>query len=311
MNPFLERPGCLVLDAGLATSLEARGFDLDHPLWSARMLLEAPDEIRAVHEEFLAAGADCITTASYQATLEGFRRAGATPEVASGLLLRSVELAKQARDRFWSRSPPGRLRPLVAASVGPYGAFLADGSEYSGAYGLNEGELHAFHRRRWEILASAGADLLACETIPSLVEARALLRLLEATPGVSAWMSFTCRDGEALRDGTPFAAAVLACDPIENVAAVGVNCTAPKSIAALVRAAREHTDKPVIVYPNSGEIYDAPTGKWSGSPQVDDWVDLAPGWIRLGVAAIGGCCRTDAADLVRLRERIETTRPEA
>jgi S-methylmethionine-dependent homocysteine/selenocysteine methylase len=202
----------VVLDGGLATALESHGQDLADPLWSARVLLEAPDLVRRVHMDYLAAGADCIATVTYQATFEGFTRRGLTDAEAGEAFHLAVRLALEARDDFWSEAGnrQGRLRPLVAASVGPYGAFLADGSEYTGAYDLDEAGLTAFHRRRWNLLAGSGVDLLACETIPSLVEARALLGLLSETAGRWAWLSFQCRDEARLADGTPLVEAVRA-----------------------------------------------------------------------------------------------------
>jgi homocysteine S-methyltransferase len=303
LRPFLDADGWMVLDAGLATSLEALGADLDDPLWSAKTLLESPELIRRVHDEFLVAGADCITTSTYQATPEGFRRSGLSDTEGIAMFERSLQLALDARDDFW-RDPAnrvGRMKPLVAASVGPYGAFLADGSEYTGDYKLDEEELHAFHRRRWNILAAAGADLLACETIPSLPETRALLRLSEETPDVWVWVSVTCRDDAHLRDGARFAEVVSLCDKRRRVAAVGVNCTPARLIAPLIRIARENTRKPVFVYPNSGEVYDADRRTWGAATGDPDWTDAAGEWVRLGARAIGGCCRTGTDEIATLR----------
>ncbi|HKK27496.1 MAG TPA: homocysteine S-methyltransferase [Gemmatimonadota bacterium] len=332
-NPFerfVREQGFFVLDGGLATTLEARGFDLDDPLWSARVLAEAPDAIRRVHLDFLEAGADCIATAGYQATLEGFRRAGLGEAEAAELLRRSVRLGLEARDAFWSdpRNREGRLRPLVAAGIGPYGAFLADGSEYTGDYDLGEEGLLAFHRPRWEILAEAGADLLACETIPSLPEARALLRLLEASPGTWAWLSFSCRDGERVSDGSRFRDVVRACGEAAGrasaggaeaggaeagagaaagagVAAVGVNCTAPRHVASLLREARRVTEGLLLAYPNAGETWDAERKAWSGGPGVPDWGEAARAWREAGAAGIGGCCRVGPGEIRRARGALE------
>ncbi|MDP2479560.1 MAG: homocysteine S-methyltransferase [Candidatus Palauibacterales bacterium] len=305
--------GFFVLDGGLATTLEARGFDLDDPLWSARVLLEHPEAIRQVHLDFLEAGADCIVTASYQATLEGFRRRGVGEAEAADLMRRSVELGLEARDAFWSepRNREGRLRPLVAASVGPYGAYLADGSEYTGDYDRDEEGLYAFHRPRWRILAEAGADLLACETLPSLPEARALLRLLEESPGTWAWMSFSCRDGARVRDGSRFEDAVRACDAAAGVAAVGVNCTAPSYIAGLLGAARRVTDRLLLAYPNSGETWDGARKVWSADPTALDWGAAALEWREAGAAGIGGCCRVGPEDIGRVRGALSLTAPPA
>ena len=191
---FQDQQGATILDGGLATSLEALGYDLDHDLWSAKILLEAPDAIRRVHTDFLLAGADCITSGTYQASIPGLAAQGLSHDHAVQVLDRAVGLAVEARDAFWSDAGNRhqRLRPLVAASVGPYGAYRADGSEYTGEYGLSDDELLDFHEGRWRILAESAADLMGCETIPSLQETEVLLELLRRTPDRWAWMSFSC-----------------------------------------------------------------------------------------------------------------------
>lgn len=302
----MREQGFVVLDAGLATTLEARGFDLDDPLWSARVLLEAPEAIRQAHLDFLAAGADCIATVSYQASFEGFRRRGLGESEAAELLRRSVRLGLEARDAFWSepRNRQGRLRPLVAASVGPYGAYLADGSEYTGDYDLDDEGLYAFHRARWRILAEAGADLLACETFPSRREARVILRLLEESPGTWAWLSFSCRDGTRISDGSRFEDVARDCDAATGVAAVGVNCTAPRHVPSLIREARRATDVLLLAYPNSGETWDASRKVWSEDPAGLDWGEAALEWHEAGAAGIGGCCRVEATDIAWVRRAL-------
>jgi homocysteine S-methyltransferase len=303
LAPFLEAGGVLVLDGGLATELEKAGFDLDHPLWSARLIEEAPGEIAEVHGSYLEAGADCITTASYQATFAGFEREGRSREEAEGLLRRSVSLALETRDRFWAeaRNRAGRKRPLVAASVGPYGAFLANGSEYTGDYDLDEAGLLDFHRQRFRLLAASGADLIACETIPSAAEARALGALLAESSGPPAWVSFSCRDGERIRDGTPLADCIVGLEALDRVAAVGVNCTAPSHVESLLRAAASVTSKPLVAYPNSGERYDPATRSWQRRSSPADWGELGRTWRRAGARLIGGCCRTGPAHVRSLR----------
>jgi len=310
LKPLLDRSGVLLLDGGLATELEARGFDLDDGLWSARLLIEEPEAIRRVHLDYLEAGADCIVTSSYQATIEGFKRKGLGETEAVDLLQRSVQLARAARDEFWERaaSRSGRLRPLVAASVGPYGAYLADGSEYTGDYDLDEDGLVEFHRERWDTLTTAGADLLACETIPSLPEARALNRLLHRTKGARAWFSFTCRDGSHISDGTPIADVVGLLQSQERIVAVGVNCTAPRLIPALIREVRGASHKPIVIYPNSGERYDATSNRWERSEGAIDFGEACLEWRRLGAQLIGGCCRTRPADIRRMSKRLRQPR---
>lgn len=312
VKPFLESHGALVVDGGLATELEFRGYDLNDRLWSARFLLEDPAAIRQVHADYLAAGADCIISASYQATVPGFVARGLTEEQAIDLLRLSVQLAVEARDEFWSepKNRSGRRRPLVAASIGPYGAYLADGSEYTGDYRLGSTEtewidrLLAFHRQRWHILASTEADLLACETIPSRLESQALVQLLAETPGRYAWFSFSCRDGLHISDGSRLVDCLAPLSENEQIVAVGINCTPPRLIPSLIAEAQQVIDKPIIVYPNSGERYDAEGRRWSGESMPAEFGSFSREWRKSGAALIGGCCRTRPDHIRQIRDRL-------
>ena len=284
-----------VLDGGLATELERRGNDLSDSLWSARLLIEAPDEIVAAHLAYFQAGARVATTASYQASFEGFAARGVDRAGAIELMRRSVELAAEARRRYRQETPAGgdgSGRPLlVAASVGPYGAVLADGSEYHGDYGLTVDELAAWHTPRLAVLAEAGADLLAIETIPSADEGRALVEVLATSAGPPAWLSFTCADDARTRHGEPVEAAFALAELTDRIVAVGINCTAPEHAEELVRRARGVTGKAIIVYPNSGETWDPRARRWIGQrgPNVD--AASARSWIDAGARLVGGCCR--------------------
>jgi homocysteine S-methyltransferase len=306
ISSILESQKVVILDGALATELERCGCDLNDPLWSARVLLETPELIRQVHADYFIAGADCAITASYQATFEGFGRRGLTQNQAADLMQLSVSLALEARDAFWAvpENRIGRVKPFVAASVGPYGAFLADGSEYRGDYGLTEVQLIAFHRARMAVLAASGTDMLACETIPSLLEATALAKLLEEFPGTNAWISFSAKDGVHVNNGETFAECVQALEPFPQVIAVGVNCTAPQFIPDLVRSARGLTQKPIVVYPNSGETYNATLKCWSSEETYQSFASDARAWFEAGANLIGGCCRTNPEHIQALRLEI-------
>jgi homocysteine S-methyltransferase len=292
----------MVIDGGLATELERQGCDLRDALWSAKILYEAPERIRAVHAAYYAAGADCVISASYQATFAGFAQRGFTETQSADLMVRSVQLARDARDAFWANPANRQLRPkpLVAASIGPYGAFLANGAEYTGDYDLDLDGLIAFHRPRLQLLAGSGADLLACETIPSLQEAQALAQLLAELPGRSAWISFSARDGQHTCHGEPIAECAAWLDSQPNIAAIGINCTPPRFIPELVQAIRSATSKPIVVYPNSGEVYQASDYSWHGNPDDPAYAELAEGWYASGAQLIGGCCRTTPADIAAI-----------
>lgn len=297
--PILNNFPALVIDGALATELERRGCDLKDELWSARVLLEQPEIIKRVHLDYFKAGADCAITASYQATIEGLAKRGLQEREAIGLIKKSVQLARDARDEFWAdeSNRTGRSKPFVAASVGPYGAFLADGSEYRGNYGLTEKELMEFHQARMKALIEAGADLLACETIPSLIEAQALAKLLKEFPNISAWFSFTARDETHISEGQEFAECVQQLADHPQIAAIGINCTSPKFIPSLIHEATQVTKKPVLVYPNSGETYDAAKNDWDGNPVLDSFGEQAREWYKAGARLIGGCCRTTPEDI--------------
>jgi homocysteine S-methyltransferase len=279
----------LIADGGLATELEARGHDLSDALWSARLLVDAPQEITAAHAAFFRAGATIATTASYQASFDGLAARGIGRDDAARLLRRSVELAKNARDDV------GGAGRWVAASVGPYGAALADGSEYRGRYGLSVGQLQDWHRPRLEVLADAGADVLALETIPDVDEAEALVSLVRSL-GVPAWLSYTI-DGTRTRAGQPLADAFAVAAGVPEIVAVGVNCCAPEDVLPAIGPARE-TGKPVIVYPNSGERWDSGRRAWVGSSRFSP--QLAVQWVAAGARVIGGCCRVRPADIAEL-----------
>jgi len=289
---FVPDDAVLVADGGLATELEARGNDLSDPLWSARLLLDAPEQIKDAHLAFFRAGAVIATSASYQASFEGFARQGIGRREAAGLMRRSVDLARAARAVM---AGDGRAR-WVAASAGPYGAALADGSEYRGRYGLSVRELAAWHRPRLEVLTEAGPDMLALETVPDIDEAEALATAV-AGLGIPAWLSYTIA-GERTRAGQSLAEAFAVAADGPDVVAVGVNCCAPSDVPAAVAVAREVTGKPVIVYPNSGEEWDARRRAWTGR---SGYSAVQPRqWIAAGAQIVGGCCRVRPADIAEI-----------
>lgn len=303
---FIEAQGSFIIDGALATELEKRGCTLDDDLWSARILLDNPEMIRQVHADYLIEGADCIITATYQASFEGFGQIGLDRSKSEAIFNLAVLLAVNARDQYWDAraSSKDTLKPLVAASIGPYGAFLANGAEYTGDYGLNETELRDWHRPRWQVLARSQADLLACETIPSAAEANAYVSLLEEIPR-ETWLTFSCRDGQHLADGTPLGEVISAVERSRWVTGVGINCTAPRFIPSLIKEAQQATEKPILVYPNSGELFDSQTKSWSGKSEAESFGTAAREWRKLGAAGIGGCCRTTPAHIRAVSSRLK------
>lgn len=288
-----------VLDGAMATELERRGYNISGPLWSAHVLDTCPEAIRRVHLDSMRAGADCISTASYQVSAMGYAQLGRAREDAAWALRRSVELAESAREQYRRESD----RPvLIAASLGPYGAALHNGAEFHGRYEIRFEELTGFHAERLAIVAQTSADLVALETIPSLEEARSMLVALEQFPELPAWLSFTCRDGEHVAHGEKLAACAALLDGSQQVVAVGINCTPPRLVASLIDAAESATRKPIFVYPNSGESWDAASRRWQGTSDVAEYGRLAATWFEAGAQAVGGCCRTTPAHIRAVRE---------
>lgn len=308
----------IILDGGLGTALESRGIDLSHELWSAELIRHDPDALTEVHAEFVAAGARIVTTASYQATRLGFAAAGISAEEGRALIIRSAEIARSAAE-----AAAGTGRILVTGSVGPYGAALGGGEEYSGNYHLSPEEYTAFHRPRIETLAEAGADLLAVETQPRLDEIRAIMNLAEEV-GLPAWVSVTLQAGTdttpqncpTLPDGSSLAELAEAASASAAVKAIGVNCVRPSIIAPALAELARHTQLPLVAYPNSGETYDAAALAWAGDGTeagtnsstvagVETWPVAE--WARLGAQIIGGCCRVRPADIAVLSGGREPT----
>jgi len=308
MNLFEEallRDEVILLDGGLATELETQGFDIAGELWSAALLESNPRAIVNAHRAYLDTGADCIISASYQASREGFMSLGLSAAAADKLIVSSVELARTARDEFLAANPQVESFPMVAASVGPYGAALADGSEYTGGYDISAAELREFHKPRLEILDRSGADVIACETIPDIVEAQVLCELLGdvATP---AWIAFSCRDEQRISDGTLLREAVALFADHPRVLAAGINCTPPGLITALIAEAQLGAPrKATVVYPNSGETYYAADNSWSGTTCDLDGGFPVSDWHDAGAKLIGGCCRTGPAHIEAIGARLK------
>ena len=292
--------GPIVLDGGLSNQLEAQGADLRDELWSARLLADDPEQITAAHAAYFAAGARLVITSSYQASFQGFATRGIDHAQAAQLLRRSVELARDAES---AAAADGEQR-WVAASVGPYGAVLADGSEYRGRYGLSVADLEAFHAPRIETLAGAQPDLLALETIPDADEAEAQMNLVRGS-GLPCWLSFSAT-GRKTRAGQPLKEAFALAADVDEVIAVGVNCCAPQDVLGAVEIASEVTGKPVVVYPNSGESWDAQARAWREESTFDP--GLVRSWIDAGARLIGGCCRVGPDAIRQVAEATRTPR---
>lgn len=296
----------IIIDGALASELQRRGCDLNDSLWSAKVLIEQPDLIRQVHYDYFKAGADCATTASYQASPLGFAKKGISLDESIKLIKKSVELAQQAKEQYLTQI--GKNKPLfIAGSVGPYGAYLADGSEYTGNYQLSEEEFIEFHQIRIQALIDAKADILACETLPNFAEIKAIVKVLKQYPTMTAWFSFTLKDANHLSDGTPLKEVIDYLNNVDQVVSVGINCIALEEVTAALTVLQTLTRKPLIVYPNSGEQYDPTTKQWHKNHQHNcTFKNQLPTWLKLGAKLIGGCCQTTPKDIAEIADYLKS-----
>jgi homocysteine S-methyltransferase len=287
--------GVRVLDGGMASELEYLGARIDGPLWSAHVLEDAPEKVVAVHRAYIEAGAECILTASYQVSRMGYAEIGLAADRADAALLRAVELARTAAAKF------PRQHVVVAASLGPYGAALHNGAEFHGSYNCGFGDLVEYHRERIRVLAdsvdSKAPELLAFETLPSLEEAKAIGEALKQWPNLAAWFCFTCKDAQHVAHGELLSDCAAAVARFPQTIAVGVNCTQPALIPALIGELHRATGKPIVVYPNSGEGWDAASRQWTGTGDSMSFGALAEKWFAAGAQIVGGCCRTRPAHI--------------
>lgn len=290
----MDRP-VVVLDGGLSTQLERHGADFSGRLWTGKALLEKPDVVERAHHDFVEAGATIISTASYQVSRSGFVAEGLSVEDADLALTRSVEIARAAT---------AGTAVKVAASVGPYGATLHDGSEYRGNYGVDQTTLEYFHRERIAVLAAAKPDYFAMETIPEITEAKAVVAVLADYPDIPVWVSFSCGDDAHLASGETIEDAARAVAVLPQLVAIGMNCVPPENVAPLARRITSVTDTPIIGYPNRGGQWDSATNTWSGqTPKtLAQWW---PEWHAAGVSFVGGCCGHDATAIAQLRDVLE------
>lgn len=307
LNEILEKNRIMVIDGSMSTALEALGADNSSALWTAGTLAKQPELVKQVHLDYFRAGADCGITCSYQATIPGLTEHGYTLSEAERIIADSVRIFLEARDEWWDSEgrAAGRVYPLCLAGIGPYGAYLADGSEYRGKYGVSDSVLHDFHRRRIEILQQAGADIILIETQPSLREAVIEAEICESL-GADYWISFSCRDGMRINEGDMIRdCAKELSDGYPGLRMIGVNCSKPEHIVSLIHELRSATDIPVGVYPNSGLTYDAVTKTWTKPEGQLDFGAYALEYMKAGALAVGGCCTTTCEHIRQTAEARE------
>ena len=305
IEEILQKQKAFIIDGALGTQIQKNGHDVNDSLWSAKFLNEDVSVIKEVHSQYLYAGADCIITSSYQASIEGFLKKGFSQEKAIELIKLSINIAKEARDEFCSgfEDKASRVKPLVAASIGPYGAYLADGSEYTGDYKISDEELKSFHKKRLEIIHQTNPDILACETIPSFKEAKIISDLLKYYPNTSSWITFSAKDENYTNAGDDIKECMAYLNQQKHISAVGINCTAPQYIPMLIENIKSVSSKPIVVYPNGGSKYNPITKLWEkGDLSSEDFSKLAYLWYSKGARIIGGCCLTGPAEIESIRK---------
>jgi homocysteine S-methyltransferase len=307
IEKILQKQKVFILDGALGTQIQKNGHDVNDSLWSAKFLNEDTSVIKEVHKQYLEAGADCIITSSYQASIEGFLKKGFSKEKAIELIKLSINIAKEARDEYWEvfEDKQSRIKPLVAASIGPYGAYLADGSEYSGDYKISDEELKDFHKRRLEIIVETNPDILACETIPLLKEAKIICDLLKQYPHIASWITFSAKNENYTNAGDDIKECMTYLNKQGHISAVGINCTAPQYIPMLIENIKSVSSKPIVVYPNGGSKYNPITKVWEkGELSPQEYAKLSHLWYTKGAKVIGGCCETTPNEIECIRKTL-------
>lgn len=307
LEQILEKQDVFIIDGALGTRLQEKGFNVNDSMWSAKFLDENPNAIKDVHKEYLEAGADCIITSSYQASIEGFVKKGFSEKKAQELIELSINLAKDSIKEFWEKleNKKKREKPLVAASIGPYGAYLANGAEYTGIYGIENEELKNFHKRRVELIAKMTPDIFAVETIPSFHEAKILCEILKEYKNIPSWISFSAKNGTHINGGESIKECAKYLQTQEHITAIGINCTAPEFITSLIEEIKSVCDKPIVIYPNGGSKYNPVTKKWENSKTDEkEFAKMAKLWKNKGAKLIGGCCQTGPKEIKELRKTL-------
>ncbi|AFS40688.1 homocysteine S-methyltransferase [Leuconostoc gelidum] len=295
--------GVVVIDGGMGSELEKRQIDVNNSWWSASALIQSPEDICDIHKNYFNAGASLAITDTYQAHIKSFTDQGLSETKAYELIDSAVNLARHGLENS------NRSDGLIAGSVGPYGAYLANGAEYTGNYYLSESEFQAFHRPRIARLIADGVDVFALETMPNFEETKALGHLLQQEfPSVDAYLSFATENGDHLWDGTPLSEAVTYFESISQIKAIGVNCTSPQNILPALKNITPNTSKKIIVYPNAGDDYDPETKRWVSQHGPIKWDELVPIWLAAGASLIGGCCRTSPDDINEIALAIINTK---
>lgn len=307
MNIFeqiLEKQKAIIIDGALGTQIQKNGHNVSDSLWSAKFLDEDPQVIKDVHMQYLDSGADIIITSSYQASFEGFLKKGFTYEKVVELLKLSINIAIEARDEFWeNNSDTNRIKPLVAASIGPYGAYLADGSEYSGNYEISDEELKNFHKKRLEVLIQTNPDIYAFETIPSLNEAKILCELIDEFNLTNSWITFSAKDDSFTNAGNEINESIKILENTKSLGAIGINCTAPQYMPKLIKNIKANTNKPIVIYPNGGSKYNPITKLWEqGEISPIEYAKMSHLWVSKGAKLIGGCCLTTPQEIKEIRK---------
>ena len=308
LTEILTSSQLLITDGAAGTHLEAMGCDLNDDLWTAKVLKDNPELIKQLHRDYFQAGADFGVTVSYQATIAGYMSKGLSKLEAEELIKASASLLIEAREEWWQSEGKAQNRryPITAASIGPYGAFLADGSEYRGDYELSKDELRQFHQQRIEILWNQGIDLIAAETIPRLDEALVIAEIVQELDA-KCWISFSARNETEICNGQDISPCIQALEAFDSVVAVGVNCTAPQYIGSLVIKMKAQTEKPIVVYGNLGNSYDANTKVWCDHGKggvTTSYLDYAQSWQQLGAQIIGGCCGTTPSEIKEISSHV-------
>ena len=295
----------IVLDGAMSDELERQGVQTNNKLWTATALIDQLDKVYQAHMDYFNAGAELIITDTYQANVQAFEKAGYSKTEAEQFIRNAVKIAKKARDDFEKQTGKHNY---VAGTIGAYGAYLADGSEYRGDYQLTSDEYLAFHLPRLKLVLAEKPDLIALETQPKLAEPVTVLDWLKEQRQIPVYVSFTLKDAKHLSDGTPIAEAVKKISQYQQVFAIGINCVSPTIVQDALSEFSQYTKKPLVVYPNLGASYDPQIKQWRKFTNDFNFEELTKSWYQAGARLIGGCCTTGPKEINQIKQAIDELR---
>ena len=286
-----------LLDGSMSFPMEQLGYNLKNKLWTGKALINNPDLIKDIHKGYIDAGADFISTSTYQISFDRLKNMGYQSEEIKKIFQKSVDIVKDAIEE-------SKLKKeiKIVGSFGPYASYDPEASEYIGEYDSTDIEIKKFHLNNIRIIEETDLDIILYETIPCLREIKILSEALSHSTK-EIWISITCNEEMEFRDGSSFKDACEIISKIEKITTMGINCFSPLLVKKAIDLLKKYSNKKILIYPNSGEIYNPKERFWTGNNEFNN--SMIKNWLSLYPDIIGGCCRIGYDDIKKMRVEID------